>query len=160
MATENDTATAYHEAGHAVMALVLGRPVQRVSIEPNERRLGHCELKQGRFQPSEDALETSILILFAGPVAEARHTGEYCWDAGGQDLRDIRAMTRTRSTDLRRIERWERRLLDKAEHLLDRDGAWLAVERIAEELLRSTTISGRAARHLFEQAVAEADDER
>jgi hypothetical protein len=160
MPSENDTATAYHEAGHAVMALVLGRPVQRVSIEPNERRLGRCELKKGRVRPSEDVLETEILILFAGPAAEARHTGEYCWESGSQDLRDIRSLTRTRSVDERRIERWERRLLDKTEHLLDSAGVWFAVERIAQELLRSTTISGRATRHLFDQAAADADEER
>jgi hypothetical protein len=148
------TATAYHEAGHAVMALVLGRPVQRVSIEPNQVRLGHCELKQGAFRRSEDVLETQILILLAGPAAEARHAGDYCWDAAAQDLRDVRSMTSSRSSNPRRVERRERRLLDKAEHILDRPGVWLAVEKIAEELLRSTTISGRAARHLYDQAAA------
>jgi hypothetical protein len=39
----SDEITAYHEAGHAVMALALGRPVHRVSIQPNEDRLGQCD---------------------------------------------------------------------------------------------------------------------
>ena len=33
--------TAYHEAGHAVMAMLFDRPVQKVSILPDQRRLGH-----------------------------------------------------------------------------------------------------------------------
>ena len=34
MSLMNPEATAYHEAGHAVIALVLGRSVQRVSVLP------------------------------------------------------------------------------------------------------------------------------
>ena len=54
----------------------------------------------------------------------------------------------------RQAERLERRLLAKAEHLLAKDGYWRAVELIAAELLRRGSISGRAARHLFDQACA------
>ena len=155
-----EIATAYHEAGHAVMALVLGRPVQRVSIRPNHLRLGRCELKKGSFRPSRDAVETKILILFGGLAAEARHLGRYGWEGASQDLRDVRAMTRMRAASERQTERLERRMLDKAEHILHQPGTWLAVTRIAEELLRCTTISGRAARHLFDQAAAEADRDK
>ena len=49
-------------------------------------------------------------------------------------------------------------MLDKAEYILDQPGVWLAVQRIAEELLLHTTISGRAARHLFDRAAAQAKD--
>ncbi|MSQ97654.1 MAG: cell division protein FtsH [Gemmataceae bacterium] len=152
----DEIATAYHEAGHAVMALVLGRPVQRVSIEPNHLRLGHCAIKKGTFRPSGDPLETEILFMLGGPAAEARHVGEYSWDAAAQDLRGVRALTTQRTAGERQAERLEQRLLAKTEHILNRPGVWTAVERIVEELLRCTTISGRAARHLFEHATAEA----
>src|SRR5258708_8096045 len=38
-------ATAYHEAGHAAAALVVGRRFRDVAIEPDfdDGRLGHCE---------------------------------------------------------------------------------------------------------------------
>jgi len=148
-------ATAYHEAGHAVIALVLGRNVQRVSILPNQLRLGQCELKKGRAKPAHDPVEVEILILLGGLAAEACYSGEYLWVGAQQDLRAVRAMTSERVAGLKQIERLERRLLDKVEHLLADPATWRATELIAAELLRCTTISGRAAKHLFEQAAAQ-----
>jgi len=158
--TPDQIATAYHEAGHAVLALALGRPVQRVSILANQQRLGHCEIRKGSFRPSKDTLETEILILLGGLAAEARHTGRYGWEAATKDLLDVRSLTQRRAGSARQVERLERRMLDKTEHILDQPGVWTAVERIAEELLRCTTISGRAARHFFDQATAQAASER
>ena len=77
--------TAYHEAGHAVMALVFDRPVQKVSILPDQRRLGHCELRKGVSRASQDRLEADILILLAGVVAEAIHSGSHNWTGAAMD---------------------------------------------------------------------------
>ena len=54
----HDPATAYHEAGHAVVSLILGRPVHRVSVLPNRERLGQCEFRKGVTRPSEDFCQT------------------------------------------------------------------------------------------------------
>jgi ATP-dependent Zn protease len=148
-----DEATAYHEAGHAVLALALGRPVQRVSALPNRERLGQCDFRKGVVRPSEDWLEREILIALGGVAAEARHTGTYAWDMADRDLQYVRDLAVRRAGE-RQAERLERRLLAKAEHLLAKDGYWRAVELIAAELLRRGSISGRAARHLFDQACA------
>lgn len=153
--TSDQIATAYHEAGHAVMALALGRPVQRVSILPNQIRLGQCEIQKGTFRASKDVLETEILILLGGPAAEARVTGRYCLQGAAQDLRGVRKLVERRAGGSKQIERLERRMLDKAEHLLGQPAIWVATQRIAEELLARTTISGRAARHLFDEALRE-----
>lgn len=154
--SEDDILTAYHEAGHAVVALALGRPVLRVSIIANATRLGQCELKKGRFKPSKDALETEVLILLAGLVAEGRLSGRYARGGAARDLRQARLLTGSRAGSDRQAERLERRMLDKTEHLLHHEGHWTAVQRIAAELLQHQTISGRAARHHFEQALASA----
>jgi ATP-dependent Zn protease len=145
-----DEATAYHEAGHAVVALALGRPIHRVSVLPNRERLGQCEFRKGLVRPSEDWLEREILIALGGVAAEARRTGVYAWDQATRDSRYVRDLAVRRAGE-RQAERLERRLLAKAEHLLAREGHWRAVELIAAELRRSGTISGRAARHLFDQ---------
>ena len=145
-----DEATAYHEAGHAVVALALGRPIHRVSVLPDGQFLGLCRFGKGVFRPSEDWLEREILIALGGIAAEARYTGDYAWDAADRDRRYVRQLAAQRAGE-RQAERLERRLLAKAEHLLAREGHWRAVELIAAELLCQGAISGRAARHLFDR---------
>jgi hypothetical protein len=143
-------ATAYHEAGHAVLALILGRPVERVSILPDRRFAGHCQFGKGVFRPTEDWLEREMLIALGGIAAEARHTGDYAWQGAARDQRYVEELAVQRA-GARRAERLQRRLLAKAEHLLAQQGHWRAVELIVAELLRCGTISGRAVRHLFER---------
>jgi ATP-dependent Zn protease len=144
--------TAYHEAGHAVAALALGRPVQRVSIRANEEYLGTCHFGKGVFRPSEDWLEREMLIALAGIAAEGRHTGRFDWDAAGRDRAYAYQLAVQRAGNPRQAERLITRMLSKTEYLLGRDGNWRAVEMIAAALMRGEVISGRAARHLFEQS--------
>ncbi|XZE56275.1 cell division protein FtsH [Planctomycetaceae bacterium SH139] len=155
-----DTLTAYHEAGHAVVALLMGRLVQRVSILPKLTRLGQCELKKGSNKPPKDWLESEGLILLAGAAAEGRISGRYCWAGAAADLRQVRALICSRAASVKQAERLEKRWLDKVESLLDVADTWLAVELIAADLLSRRTISGRAARHHYEQAVARVAKQR
>lgn len=155
-APTHDPATAYHEAGHAVIALALDRPVHRVSVLPNRDRLGQCEFGKGVARPSDDWIEREILIALAGLAAEARHTGTYGFAEADRDLRHVRRLVLQRASP-RQAERLERRLLAKVEYLLADDGHWRAVERIAAELMKLGVISGRAARHLFDRAHAEGE---
>ena len=148
-------ATAFHEAGHAVMALYLGRIVLQVSIIPSKTRLGECQLQKGRSKPTKDALEDDILILFAVRTAEAMHTGEYCLPGAAQDLRLIRKLIAQRADGQKQVERLERRLLAKAENILGDAETWQAVEKISQALLEQETISGRAARHWFDHCLGD-----
>lgn len=150
----HDEVTAYHEAGHAVIALCLDRPVHRVSVLPNRERLGQCEFGKGRFKPSEDWLEREILIALAGLAAEARHTGTYGMSEADHDLRYVRRLVLQRKAE-RAAARYEERMLSKVEAMLADDATWRAVELIAAELLAHGVISGRAARHLFDRATRE-----
>jgi hypothetical protein len=160
-AAPNDLlAVAYHEAGHAVMAIALGRPVQKVTIvagrsQRGVQRLGACQIKKGRLRDSKDWLEDEVLILFAGMVAEARVTGDYCLQHASDDLRCVRRYVQMRADGERQIERLEKRLLSKTENLLESDEYWRAIELIANELIRAHTLSGRAAHHFFELAQVE-----
>jgi ATP-dependent Zn protease len=147
----HDEVTAYHEAGHAVIALALGRTIHKVSVLPNQLRLGECQFGKGRAKPTDDWLECEILISLGGLAAEARHTGTYALDAAKEDLRFVRRLALERKSD-RAVERYEQRMLGKVEYLLADEGTWKAVELITAELLKHGTISGRAARHLYELA--------
>jgi len=154
MTPPSDEATAYHEAGHAVVALALGRPIHRVSVLPDGQFLGLCRFGKGVFRPSEDWLEREILIALGGLAAEALHTGTYAWDGAARDQQYVRGLAVQRAGE-RQAERLERRMLAKAEHLLSQQGHWRAVELIAAELLQRGVISGRAARHLFDRGRSE-----
>ena len=157
MSSLSPAATAYHEAGHAVIALLLGRAVQRLSILPKQESLGRCEFQQGKGISSSDWIEREMLISLAGLAAEARHTGQYAWDGATRDLQSVRRLAIQRAGE-RQAERLQKRLLAKVEHLLAQPENWKAVELIAAELLLRETISGRAVVHLVEQGKAHADD--
>jgi hypothetical protein len=147
-----EDATAYHEAGHTVMALALGRPVAYVSIRPDRVFLGKCAFGKAVFRPSEDWLEREALIALAGAAAEARRTGVYAWGAAARDQAYAKELVLQRAGGARQADRLLRRLLAKAEHLLAGEDNWRAVERLAAELLRLGEISGRTARHLYDES--------
>jgi ATP-dependent Zn protease len=157
MNPSDEKSTAYHEAGHAVLALLLERSVQYVSILPNREHLGICEFGKGTTRRSEDWLEREILIALAGIAAEAKFTGNYAWDGAARDQKYVERLAVQRAGESR-AEKLQRRLLAKAEHHLSDDGAWLAVELIAAELLLAKEISGRTAKHLFDRAMRQTSD--
>lgn len=83
-------ATAYHEAGHAVMAELLGHQVQKAIIHrrPLPRQLGHCEIKLLHGNKAG-----WVQFYLAGPIAAGLATGG-AWDedGDGRDLRDIKTV--------------------------------------------------------------------
>lgn len=151
--------TAYHEAGHAVMAQVVGRPIEKVSISPAHlqsggMRLGVCKLQKGRKKSSKDALEDEVMILFAGMVGESYLTGEYCRQGAGQDLRMIRRLLLSRGGSERSLQKLEKRILEKTEHILDDRAHLNAIQRVAEKLVENESVSGRSVRHLLDESIA------
>lgn len=144
--------TAYHEAGHAVMALLMGRSVKKVSIVPSQNRLGACTIQKGRVKQVQDKLEAEMLILLAGMAAEGRKSGQYNLQGAAQDLRGVEKLAMARSGNNRQAQKLIHRMLDKTQHLLGEKSTWKAVKVIAAELLEGESISGRAAKHHFTMA--------
>jgi hypothetical protein len=66
-------AAAFHEAGHACMSLVLGRPIESVTVMFHSQRVF---FEHGQWLPAQCAcvpeqLDADIMIGLAGPFAEA-----------------------------------------------------------------------------------------
>ena len=149
-----DQVTAYHEAGHAVVALALGRPVLGVSVLPRRQAPGRLRVSQGSI-PAVGGLAGTRSADRArrdrrrGPSYRHLRLGQRgprpgtCPQPGGA------------ASGRAQAERLERRLLAKVEHLLGKEGHWRAVELIAREMVLRGEISGRTARHLFEQGYTE-----
>lgn len=153
-------ATAYHEAGHAVMAFLKNRPVEKVTIaaaqfQTGGFRLGACKVQKGRLKAAQDAVEDEVLIMLSGMVAESFVTGRYCEAGAAQDLLAVRRLLANRAPTDRQLQRVAQRMLDKTEHTLLEAANRKAVELIAEELMNRETISGRSVRHLMERAARE-----
>ena len=79
--------------------------------------------------------------------------GRSCEHAASDDLRVIRRLLCDRAGSEKQHEKLHRRLLARTEHLMEDDGIELAVKMIADELLQKQTISGRAVRHFYDQAM-------
>jgi hypothetical protein len=65
--------TAIHEAGHAVVALMVGRAVKHASIVPNEDHIGHVQYSdRAKRNPSTDNVLGYMTSALAGVAAERR----------------------------------------------------------------------------------------
>lgn len=72
---------AYHEAGHALMAMILGGEVQLVTIEPDRddgpERQGDTQVLWRRSRDGDkEFAKKAVQVSLAGPVAEMIYTGE------------------------------------------------------------------------------------
>ena len=73
--------TAYHECGHAFMAVYLGGQVHSLTIEPDRDdgpgRFGDVQVIWDRLRMSVKEFQNKlVLVALAGPVAEMIYTGE------------------------------------------------------------------------------------
>ena len=70
MSTSVSKALAYHEAGHAVVCVVLGLGLEHVEVTTGRLKvgeLGGCVLRDDK----SGGVDREVLIALAGPVAEA-----------------------------------------------------------------------------------------
>lgn len=143
--------SAYHEAGHAFMAVYVGAHVQSVTIDPDwddgPSRTGdvRVEWPLERFSEREFA-EKSVLVALAGPVAEMIYRGEpfhpglvaewlvdweLAWESAARFL----------EADRKRLAYLEQATL-RLYRLLSRDDHWAALAAIADHLLAHETLEG------------------
>jgi len=80
MSEEEKRNTAYHEAGHAIVGLIVPEhdPVYKVSIIPRGRALGVTMFlpEEDRYSISKRGIESSISSLYGGRIAEEMTLGK------------------------------------------------------------------------------------
>lgn len=151
--TRAQIATAYHEAGHAVAAHLVGIRVLSAGIEPAEGFLGlvahegvGAELlavAQGSAPLTlalRARLEAHVLMLLAGSIAEHRQRGRRDHIGSSQDhARALDWLERVSGTPAE-AEAYAAWLGHRAEGLLTL--GWAEVERLAAALLEQGSLAG------------------
>jgi len=122
---EEKKMTAYHEAGHAIVAHYLDKadPVRRISIVARTQSLGHTDMSSDReeYNYSKQKLMQTISVMLGGRAAEEVFFKEQSVGASN----DIE-----RATDIakRMVTEWGMSPLGPINYVQNEDRKWLAMQ--------------------------------
>ncbi|WP_182864585.1 cell division protein FtsH [Stieleria mannarensis] len=142
---DDETLTAYHEAGHAVVGFALGGEIESVGLyaEADEwlpERFGDCHVNWGRVDAHSDwQVQREVLTILAGPVAEMIYRGEKLHPATFAPWQHDWAWAWQRGERLMRDPQRRTQLLESVvvllHHHLSEDLCWAAIAAVSDELL-------------------------
>lgn len=151
-------ATAYHEAGHAVVACALRRNLHRVTIvaDDDDDSLGACHYGIGaRIQPEWESdtqvrrvIERDVLTSLAGMMAERRFTGRMNRQGADSD-RMKAAWAASYLYDGEVLDAYLRFMLLRVDSMVAVPMNWHAIEAVAAALLNNGSLSGRTTRRII-----------
>lgn len=154
---------AYHEAGHALMALLLGGEVQLVTIEPDNddgpERQGdtHVLWRRGRID-DRDFASRAVQVSLAGPVAEMIYSGNPYhpglvseWAADWREAWSSASLLH--SSDRQRLTYLEQTSVQLYRRL-QQDDHWAAVASLADHLLAHESLEGEQVAEIVGQWLA------
>ncbi|MCG6949352.1 MAG: hypothetical protein LJE93_10610 [Acidobacteria bacterium] len=146
--------SAYHEAGHAVMAQLCGRHVTEVEIIGDREHTGSVQSlaylpDPAEFDRPEDEAEEVVRrlkVILAGIVAEGIISGREQWDDSNQDLDTAVRLAMRLVDDCEDVMP----LLEETRAEMERElrRHWSAVEMLAGELLVHKVLTGSEVRRL------------
>ena len=157
---ETDRSTAVHEAGHAVIARVLGLPCGKVTIiGDDERELGHAIVAdpirswERGDGPRRPLIEKSCIALYSGAQAAHIILGDKDQD---DELDCYKATSLLKLVGVRHArfvgddtwERFEQRLRQRARALVVRHRS--KILRVADALITRRTLTGEEVNALIE----------
>jgi ATP-dependent Zn protease len=139
---------AYHEAGHAYMAIRLGGRVTLVSIEPESddgpRRSGETQVRWSRKLTERQLCERAIQVALAGPVAEMLYSGSPYHPGLVAEWAQDWQMARQQAQRIEFLERMTVALYRQ----LDVEPHWSAIAALADHLLAHETLEGTQVREI------------
>ena len=147
---------AFHEAGHAVMAFLLGRRIRRASIRRRHGLSGHVDFEHatcGIFEVAAEhrpLIESDVLVLLAGRAAECERTLGSPPSHAGLDRENARALLGILEDCDEVVSSWMRYLLVRAQSMLQEE--WPLVYSVARALMRDEEIDGEGVARAVEEA--------
>lgn len=157
--TDVSQITAYHEAGHALMAITVGARVRMVTIDPDwddgPQRYGDAQIEWPVTEFTDRELcEKSILVALAGPVAEMIHSGDpfhpgFVAEWAGDWSAAWRLAAALYKNEKRRLTYLEHTTMQLYQ-ALKRDDHWAALAAIVDHLLAHETLEGEQVQEIVE----------
>jgi ATP-dependent Zn protease len=147
--TDAERLTAYHEAGHAVMAELCGQLLTEVEIVGDSEHTGSVHSLAFPPNPSAevDDIERQLKIILAGTVAEAMVSGREGWDETSEDLDAAVRLGMRLVDDCEDVLPLLEEIGDDVRRYLHRH--WAAVEKLVLELLHRKALTGAEVRRLL-----------
>ena len=139
--------TAVHESGHAVVAVLIGRAVNYVSVEPTLGSLGRTVLSHGHVLDLDDhrQVEREIALLVAGCVSEVIGAVATLPSGCTEEIWQAALLAVQIGNGRRGFER----VVGRTARMLK--AVWPAVLVLANELQRRQRLDGRAVRRLVKR---------
>lgn len=141
---DDETLTAYHESGHAVIAYALGGTVTSVQLwgEADEwlpERFGDCRIDWGRVDSKIDwQRQREVLSILAGPVAEMVYRNEPLHPAHfgpwRHDWENALHISKSFVLDPQKRSLMLETLIRRLHRLIASDSCWPAIAALADEL--------------------------
>jgi len=156
-------ATAYHEAGHAVIALSERMRVKSATIVPGEdywgavARQNMTRVQMGFDEPAKmhRYLTREIRVILAGLAAEWRFTGRNNFRGASSDYKEaINLSLHVYGSDT--IVPYLRFMSALMKEEVSKPARWAQIKAIAEALMERGTIRNREIREICDQAVNDA----
>lgn len=142
---DEETLTAYHEAGHAVIGYALGARIEAVRLggEADDylpERFGDCLVNWGPISPDCDwQRQREIMTILAGPVAEMIYRGEKLHPAAFEPWQDDWRLAFSLSQSIHpnpvRRTRWLEMMIVEMHQRMNDEICWAAIAAVADELL-------------------------
>jgi ATP-dependent Zn protease len=148
--------TAYHESGHALMAVHVGAEVHSVTIDPDRddgpKRFGDTQIIWDTTGLSErEYCEKRILVTLAGPVAEMLYTGDAFHPGMVSEWAEAwEAAAALHPDQQKRLSYLEAAAADLY-RLLDGDDFWSALAALADNLLAHETLESEEVEDIVRQ---------
>ncbi|WP_168566478.1 cell division protein FtsH [Crateriforma spongiae] len=150
--------SAYHEAGHAVVAHALGGEIESVQLGGEAdswlpERFGDCRINWGPVDPNADfQRQREIVALLAGPAAEMIYSGgdvdPSMFGPWAADWMMARSMAVALTGDPQRAQAILVQSLQQLDRILRRDDCWAALAEIADQLLTHEFVDGETVQQI------------
>lgn len=156
LSSEAERLTAYHEAGHALMAHLCGQQITEVEIVGDADHAGSVQSlsfpadpnDEGKTGAEHEAIENRLKCVLAGTVAEAIVTGRNGWDEACGDLDIAVRLAMPLVDDCEDVVPFLEELGSQIED--DLRAHWDTIEVLVLELLQRKSLTGGDVRRIIE----------